>query len=65
MNSCELTIAVSAAACAIANQLCDEDLELAAVLFTQLGDSLATIFMQRSRCGCGRPCCSNSKTDSE
>ena len=45
-----LTTAVGTLAVAIAGQLSDEDLELAAVILTQLGDTLATIAVQRNRC---------------
>ena len=55
MGNCDcdplaLTTAVGTLAVAIAGQLSDEDLELAAVILTQLGDTLATIAVQRSRC---------------
>ena len=54
MGTCDcdplaLTTAVGTLAVAIAGQLSDEDLELAAVILTQLGDTLATIAVQRSR----------------
>lgn len=45
-----LTTAVSTLAAAIAAQLNDSDLALAAALLTQLGDTLATIAVQRERC---------------
>ena len=38
----------------LAQQLGDEDLELAAAVLTQLGDTLATISVQRSLCAGGR-----------
>ena len=50
----ELTTAVNTLAVAIAGQLGDEDLELAAAVLTQLGDTLATISVQRSLCAGGR-----------
>ena len=55
MGTCDcaplaLTTAVGTLGVAIAGQLSDEDLELAAVILTQLGDTLATIAVQRSRC---------------
>ena len=55
MGNCDcdplaLTTAVGTLAVAIAGQLSDEDLELAAVILTQLGDTLATIAVQRNRC---------------
>ena len=46
-----LTPAVNTLAGALAARLEDEDLSLAAALLTQLGDTLATIAVQRSRCG--------------
>ena len=45
-----LTTAVHTLAVAIAAQLDNGDLALAAALLTQLGDTLATIAVQRSRC---------------
>ena len=55
MGNCDcdplaLTTAVNTLAVAIAGQLGDEDLELAAAILTQQGDTLATIAVQRSRC---------------
>lgn len=57
MHNCDcdplaLTTAVNTLAVSIAAQLNDADLALAAVL-TQLGDTLATISVQRERCGPG------------
>ena len=54
MNGCDplaLTTAISTLAVAIAANLNDEELELAAVFLTQLGDTLATISVQRGLCG--------------
>ena len=58
MGNCDcdplaLTTAVNTLAVAIAGQLGDEDLELAAAVLTQLGDTLATISVQRSLCAGG------------
>ena len=50
MNACELTASVTAAANAIAGQLCDDDLVLLAAVLVQLGDTLATIATRRSLC---------------
>lgn len=50
MNPCQLTMSVTALANSIACDLSDEDLELAAAIFSQLGDTLATIAVQRARC---------------
>ena len=49
------TTAVNTLAAAIAARLSDSELALAAVVFTQLGDTLATIAVQRERCGAGEP----------
>lgn len=59
MGNCDcdplaLTTAVNTLAVAIAGQLGDEDLELAAAVLTQLGDTLATTSVQRSLCAGGR-----------
>lgn len=59
MGNCDcdplaLTTAVNTLAVAIAGQLGDEELELAAAVLTQLGDTLATISVQRSLCAGGR-----------
>lgn len=50
MNPCELTTGVTALANVLANSLTDDELELVAALFMQLGDTLATIAVQRSIC---------------
>lgn len=55
MQNCDcdplaLTTAVNTLAVAIAAQLDDSDLLLAAAVLTQLGDTLATIAVQRERC---------------
>lgn len=50
MNLYNLTINISVAANIIANDLSDEDLELAAAVFSQLGDTLSTISVLRSKC---------------
>ena len=59
MHNCDcaplaLTTAVNTLAVSIAGRLNDVDLALAAVL-TQLGDTLATIAVQRERCRPGEP----------
>ena len=56
MGNCDcdplaLITAVNTLAVAIAGQLGDEDLEMAAAVLTQLGDTLATIAVQRGVCG--------------
>lgn len=45
-----LTTAVNTLAVAIAARLNDEDLDLAAAILNQLGDTLETIAAQRERC---------------
>ncbi|WP_295580396.1 DUF6774 domain-containing protein [uncultured Oscillibacter sp.] len=45
-----LTTAVNTLAVSLAGRLNDEDLALAAAVLTQLGDTLATIAVQRERC---------------
>ena len=45
------TTALDTLAAAIAAQLNDDDLNLAAAALTQLGDTLATIAAQRQLCG--------------
>lgn len=43
MSPCELVTLVSSLACLIAKDKSNEDISLLAAIFTQLGDSLATI----------------------
>ena len=53
MHNCDplaLTTAVNTLAVAVASRLNDEDLDLVAAVFVQLGDTLATIAAQRARC---------------
>ncbi len=50
MQTCELTVAITAVSNALGNQLTTRELSLLAVIFTQLGDTLATIAAQRSFC---------------
>lgn len=47
MNPCELTMSVTALANAMACRLSDDELDLAAALFSQRGDTLATISTRR------------------
>lgn len=47
MCGCELVMSISALACAIAEGKDPEELALCASMFSQLGDSLATIAAQR------------------
>lgn len=53
MNTCDplaLTTAVNTLAVAMAGQLGDDELAMAAAVLTQLGDTLATIAVQRQLC---------------
>lgn len=50
MNPCELTASVTAVANVLAANLCEDDLELAAVIFSLLGETLDTIIVQRAIC---------------
>ena len=43
MNSCELVTFISGLACSIAKGKTQEELDILSVIFTQLGDTLATI----------------------
>ena len=47
MNACEFTMSITALANAVANTLDDDQLALLAATLTQLGDTLATIAVQR------------------
>ena len=60
MHNCDcdplaLTTAVNTLSVSIASRLNDADLALAAAVLTRLGDTLATIAVQRERCGPGEP----------
>lgn len=50
MNACELSAAISALASLLAERLPDDQLALTAAIFTQLGDTLATISVHRATC---------------
>ena len=50
MDPCSLTTGVTALANALACRLCDEELNLLALILTQLGDTLGTIAAQRACC---------------
>lgn len=47
MNTCGLPFSITALANAIACHLADDELSLTASVFTQLGDTLSTIAIQR------------------
>lgn len=62
MNGCEISAAVTAIANTLAGRLSDDQLDLAAAVFTQLGDTLATIAVSRSICEkTEKPCGSSEK----
>lgn len=50
MNTCELSVGISALANTIACQLSDEELSFIAAVFTQMGDTLAAIAAHRALC---------------
>lgn len=43
MKNCEFVTFISVLACSIAKNKTDEEIELLSVIFTQLGDTLATL----------------------
>lgn len=57
MNACEITAAITAAANTIACRLDDDELALWSSVLVQLGDTLATIGVQRALCNrtCSEP----------
>lgn len=50
MNACELSAYITAIANAIACNMSADELELLGAVFTQLGDTLDTISIQKSLC---------------
>lgn len=50
MNPCELTATITALANAVARDLTLNELNLWSAVFTQFGDTLATIATQRTLC---------------
>lgn len=50
MGECELIAFISTVACALAKCCSTDDLTLLSVVFTQLGDTLATITTKRQLC---------------
>lgn len=50
LDPCGLAVGVSALGAALAKQLTDNQLELWAAIFNQLGETLATIAVQRQLC---------------
>lgn len=54
MNACELTASVTALANLLAEKLDDEEAALLAAILVQLGDTLATIAVQKDLCSAGK-----------
>lgn len=50
MDKCELIMLVSTVACTLSKCCSDDDLSILSAIFTQLGDSLATILTKRQLC---------------
>lgn len=50
MNACELTAAITALANTLSCKMNNDELNLLAVILTQLGDTLAVIAAKRSVC---------------
>ena len=50
MQSCELVVTISAIACAISKGKSPDEIALLATIFSQLGDTLATIAAQEALC---------------
>lgn len=50
MNSCELTASITAIANALSCKLNNDEITMLAAIFVQLGDTLATIAVQREFC---------------
>lgn len=48
MNSCELVNLISMLSCLIVQNYSDDEIALLAAIFTQLGDSLATILANQA-----------------
>ena len=70
MNGCELISFITALACSMIKCFPDDDLELMAAGFTQLGDTLATYLTQKrikesknnndDPCNCNKECKNNN-----
>ena len=50
MDSCELTVTISALACCIADDRSPEEIALISSIFVQIGDSLATMAAHHALC---------------
>ncbi|NLU24470.1 MAG: hypothetical protein GXW99_07155 [Clostridiales bacterium] len=50
MGGTELAVSINALAVTLAKCLTEEELEITAAMFTQIGDTLATIAIRRAAC---------------
>lgn len=50
MDECELIVLISTVACAISKCCSTDEVKLLSVIFTQLGDTLATVLTKRELC---------------
>ncbi|MDO4330113.1 MAG: hypothetical protein Q4C66_12350 [Lachnospiraceae bacterium] len=60
MQSCELLMTVSALACCIAEGRSEDEIALLASIFSQLGDSLATITAREALCASCKASCAHA-----
>lgn len=60
MNSCEFVTFISAVACSLSNCCSKDELSLLAAVFSQLGDTLATILTREEIC-----CKDNNQKDND
>lgn len=65
MDACTLTAAVTAAANSLACRMDDDELAVMAAMFTQLGDTLALIAVQRELCNARRQKDSSEQTNAQ
>lgn len=54
MNTCELTASITALANLLAEKLDEREIALLAAVLVQLGDTLATITVQKDLCSTGK-----------
>ncbi|MCI8517013.1 MAG: hypothetical protein HFG75_09140 [Hungatella sp.] len=54
MQPCELTVAISILACCIAEGKSEDEIALISSVFSQLGDTLATLTAQQALCSPGK-----------
>ena len=59
MNSCELVTYISSIACFLSKNCSTEELEMLAAIFSQVGDTLATILVNEANCPCDDQSVSN------